>query len=95
MPSDHFVFGNNLVQVAWGLFPNEASSDIALVRGTVEPKVLYNAFSFFDLYDYNFSMYMGIAMLVFSQFWGLTVPIAILIEIIILGVDFWYILEAI
>lgn len=33
MDKDRFDLGNNMVQLAWGIFPDSESSDMSLVRG--------------------------------------------------------------
>lgn len=66
MPKERFVLGNNLIKLAWGVFPSSMSGDVAYVRGSPQPQVMYNAFTFYDLYDWDFSLWMGIIMLVTS-----------------------------
>lgn len=63
MPLEGFELGNNLVQIAWGLFPDKYSSDIDLVRGTGQPLTFYNPFGFGDLYDNDFSFWLGVSIL--------------------------------
>lgn len=55
---------------------------------------MYNAFSFHDLYDWELSVWLGLAMLFSSQLWGVTLPIALIIEMIIISIDFYVIIEA-
>lgn len=69
MPLERYVLGPNMVQLKWGVFPNKDSSDLNLVRGS-QPFTFYNSFVFKDLYDNDLSFWAGLAVFVFSQFWG-------------------------
>lgn len=77
MPLSGFELGNNLVQIAWAVLPDNESSDMSLVRGTGYPLTIYYSFEFIDLYDNDLSFWAGFVILLLSQFWGQAFPLAL------------------
>lgn len=94
MPLSGFDLGNNLVQIAWGVFPNDQSSDMDLVQGTGQPLTFYNSFEFIDLYDNELSFWLGVFILAFSQFWGVGFPFSSTLLFILSLYDFSKLVES-
>lgn len=95
VPSEFTQIGYSTINLAWGVFPDTENDDSSHSRSGEEELSIYIPYSFYELYDMTFSFWLGIAVFIFGQFFGVTFPILIILTSVLFVYDLIKMIECI
>lgn len=84
-----------MIHLAWGVFPDASNDQMSRVRGSRDRLEIYVPYAFYELYDSWFSVIMGGVIFITAQWFGLLMPVEIILTTVMFLYDLIKMIECI